>query len=947
MLGQAARAGAIAWSAVRHAAVQYLRGSCSKRAPAEAAVTHDNEVLCNDATEVVSALKPQELTNSNQIEQNTGVPQESENSHVEGSLHGAKCESVSELKHALEEQTVRFEKLKDDLSIKQRAVMELYASMRTRHKKLVALGQTFALPPTEELCVMNLARLPPERLLELCTDSDAANVQVKRSGIALSGSFTIDTMKLYNIPMQLLAACEQTLSRRKELTDWLDSFLMSDNEDVDVKTALLKINEFNSDSEILKRTLDNVKENFFKDIYEITDTLRNTVNDATTFRIRAEELTRELSEINTQNATLRKQLHNVDYQKTQYSRSKIDELEKVLREERTKKLVLREKLVRVENHAKIEADRVSNLNTMIEQLKIQRNNLERKLQQLHDQNQAIKSDYDSELDRLTSVIKDNKDRFEEMLADRKTLESEKESLKKSLQELEQNYKESIQNLKNESVLNENKLQEIEDKYSRLMEENTKLSSAKKQLDDQLLEAELRNEKLMKSLKKKNDDIECKKDLLKEIEVLKKDLEVSNKEIEAYKNMIKQKADTITEIEKTNRELHVIETSLKRELNNKNKYISDLEINHSLVKQHLEESSKKLDFYEKQMIAFQNRLKELFQGSGELKDLDEIHKKILDQNLKLQKTVAQNEEVTQHLQSKDSELKRYTNDIATLNNLLKQKDNIIKILSAKQEEEASLIKVLQNNLEMKSHIENEYNRQLYEKNKELTNLSQEVKIRKGRVQELENIVLTLEDQARKLEMQKRNDREKLMSLERKIAEYEVYRAEVKNRVEPQFDMDNLIKILEDELESSFESNIMNSDEHIPMSRKYADRSRREKLESFECHENNVSSPASHKTNEVYPAKIVMGNFIKKTYINPNHDEIFKADKLDRKKAIMNIEVENTEPTTKIFKGSPQNDNTSKEVSPGAQNERKFTQHNVFTIHPSHLQKEKKFKVFKAV
>lgn len=162
-------------------------------------------------------------------------------------------------------------------------------------------------------------------------------------------------------------------------------------------------------------------------------------------------------------------------------------------------------------------------------------------------------------------------------------------------------------------------------------------------------------------------------------------------------------------------------------------------------------------------------------------------------------------------------------------------------------------------------------------------------RKQQISQLENILLTLEEQLRKVSIQRRKDQEKIDLLEQKIVEYDAYHMEPRRNRLPSNNLDSIIKTLEDELGTSFDPSMSNK-EHGCSSPK-RDR-RREKLENFERHK--VNNQAMYENDhEALPTKIVMGNYVKKTYISTNDEQYkneYKSEKLDRKKAITNMDTQ---------------------------------------------------------
>lgn len=200
-----------------------------------------------------------------------------------------------------------------------------------------------------------------------------------------------------------------------------------------------------------------------------------------------------------------------------------------------------------------------------------------------------------------------------------------------------------------------------------------------------------------------------------------------------------------------------------------------------------------------------------------------------------------------------------------------------------------------------------NQQITEKNAEIDALITNVETRKQQISQLEKIILTLEDQTRKASLQRRKDQDKVKLLEQKIAEYEAYHMENRHIEVPANNLDSIIKILEDELGTSFEPPL-NSKEHdfVAPKKKYIGDRRRDKIENVECNKGNNNQTIYQTEHESLPTKIVMGNFVKKTYISTN-DEQFKGDNLDRKKAITNMDTQKwapaPEPNINVYAAPP--------------------------------------------
>lgn len=179
-------------------------------------------------------------------------------------------------------------------------------------------------------------------------------------------------------------------------------------------------------------------------------------------------------------------------------------------------------------------------------------------------------------------------------------------------------------------------------------------------------------------------------------------------------------------------------------------------------------------------------------------------------------------------------------------------------------------------------------QIAHKNKEIEALIANLETRKLQILQLEKIILTLEDQLRKINSQRRKDQERINLLDKALNELETSHLESNRHMETPVDnLDNLIKILEDELGTSFEHDLKEREAKILKKQYFEDRNK-DKLDKYERQDgdNNSLYQAEH---DKMPTKIVMGNFVKKTYVTSS-DEQYKGD-LDRKKAIRNTDAQN--------------------------------------------------------
>ncbi|CAH0628987.1 unnamed protein product [Chrysodeixis includens] len=796
------------------------------------------------------------------------------------------------LKTTWQENMMQFEKMKSDLKDRQKAIMELYALMRDNHQKMASLGQKAVLPPSDDLRIMNVAKLTAEQLLQLCSvrqsDDKSKNDPSTKTPLA------IDMNKLNGMPTKLVATCEQTLVKRKEIIDWFESLTLKNEKGIGLHKLSKKINEFNAENEMLKSALDQAQGDFRKELNEIIEFMRKTANETIALQLRTEELVYQISDLNSQNNDLKKQIHTSDHLRSQSNKNKIEELEKELKMERCKKIYIKGRLCRAEGQIKIGTERASQLEAALEQARSQTWALERTVQQLHEQNTKLQTDFDEELNKLRESIRENTMHLEEIAEAREKLQTEKDDLERRLLKLSQFYKESLAEIKHDMNINVAQLVETKKKYEDELEEKIKLQAKVESLCAQLLESELRLKDVTKDMQDTQDKISTAVGLERELVSTKRDLDLALNEIDECKSRMAQQDETIKEYEQNFKDSINLEENLKSDLMTKEEYISELEKKQSLLEQQLQESECKMGSYEEQLSSLKTHIAELQNDFGEFENLNELHDMVNQQRAKLLEATRQNGELAEALQKKDVELDQHLENLAEQERLLEQREGVIKMLSEKDEEQNNIIKLLRNNLEMRTQADMDLNQQITEKNAEIEALISNVETRKKQISQLETILLTLEDQTRKASTQRKKDQEKVKLLEQKIAEYEAYHMENRHIEVPANNLDSIIKILEDELGTSFEPTVNSKDKFITPKKKYIGDRRRDKLENFDCHKGNNNQVVFH-TEQESPTKIATDNFAKKTYISSNNDQ-FKGDNLNRKKAITNIETQKWVPPT---------------------------------------------------
>ncbi|CAH2063438.1 unnamed protein product, partial [Iphiclides podalirius] len=560
-------------------------------------------------------------------------------------------------------------------------------------QKVVAADQSIDINSTDD-CGLNAAKMPTDQLFKLRAESKLQNTHgstsSKNSGLA------IDVKKFYKVPSKLVATCERALTKRQEIIDWLDSLKTK----VSNISLTKKITEFNSENEMLRAILHDVKNEFRKELQEIEHYVRQRVNDTVAMHLQAENMTYKLSELNALNADLRKQLCSAENSRSHSNRNKILELEELKEKQKT----LKDRLAKTEEQGKIATERASQLEAILEEVNSKLETKEAIIIKLQEQNQKLQRKYDEELKRLNESVDENTTNLEKIAYDRDQLQTEKDDLEKQLKQLSQYYNESLNNNHMEMKLNIAKLAETETKYNIEIEEKNKLKS---HYCEQLLEAEMRNKELENKLQEIETQLSNKMVLEYEQKNIKDEIERVYLENKNYKNLLLQQTETLKEIEQSLEESREENKNLNQNLENQKNYILELQNQEELLKAQLQNSEAKIEPYEHKLLELKDNLKQMQQQQIDgLNKINSLQDTITKQEAGLVEANLQNNKLSESIEKKQIELMELleTNKLQELN--LREKDKVIKSLSNVEEDQSNIIKQLRNDIEYRANADAE-------------------------------------------------------------------------------------------------------------------------------------------------------------------------------------------------------------------------------------------------
>ncbi|XP_063375005.1 repetitive organellar protein-like [Cydia amplana] len=705
-----------------------------------------------------------------------------------------------QLKRLWQENIIKFESIKRQLHEKQRDLLKLYATLRSSHKELLGMGQTMCLPPSEDLSIMNVGKLAPDQLLQLCAGAETNVSETQMPNKRL------DLQLLREIPNKIVASCEETLNSRKDIIDWFEDIMAKKM--ITKNVLVKKINEFKTENEEFKRSLDKNKEEFLRFLNDSEIFLKHDANGTLANELCIQSLSLKLSETNALNEELRKKLQETE-NRTTFADYKSKEREKQLLGDLKHKK--RDSMSRVDLQLKSKEEKISQLNLALEQANSKSRTLEATVCQLRAENQEMQSNYDNKLKKLNESIDINTKLFNEITADRSKLLVEKQDLENQLIELSKTFEETLHTTKHESNVCIAKLMETEKKYKEVLDEKNILADRIESMCAQLLESELRfkdaSKKLTEMETNSRDVAECRK----EIEMLNCHLENTNEELLEYKSTVTKQTEAMQELQQNWNNAVNSGKQLKNDLNNKEKYILELKELRNVLEQRLLESELKIQTYSEELSNIKTLLREVY---GEFGTIIELHEMIKQHTLQLVEANLKNNTLTEVLNEKDIELQKRVEVITEQEHLLEEREAALKMLTVKNEEQTNIIKLLRNNLDERTQADIEINRQLDEKNNEIESLVSHVEKRKEQVSQLEKIILTLENQIVMLSDQERTARKAVSSLEKKLSEYESYYiTNTKKTDSPIDNLDDLINILEYELTNPSDDQFNYSEQEV--------------------------------------------------------------------------------------------------------------------------------------
>ncbi|KAG7305232.1 hypothetical protein JYU34_009271 [Plutella xylostella] len=724
-----------------------------------------------------------------------------------GDMVLTETDEISLLQINWQEKLTKYEQMKTDLNTSQRDIMQMYASLRDAHNRLCAVGlEPAPMPPAQDLRVMNVASLTPAQVMEIC-GKDLINV-----------NSLIDMDKLHKVHDDILAACDMALLKRNEIIDWMSTIIKNDEKGIGLNSFKRKINEFTRGSKKLEADMEAIKIGFDNGVKEVMDFITKSIHDTMALQLRNEELNSALTELHSQTSDLRKQLQT--NHRVYSAKQKTEDLEKELKEEKCRKNIIKERLMKAEVLLKAATEKVVQLEFELDDAKSVAWNMEEKVHDLQEQNMNLQREFNKELNKLRQSIQDNTVHLKEIASAREQLQIEKYELENQREQQMAYYKTTFDDMQNNKKSIENNLKEAEEKLQVCNDDKNQIALEMESVREDLVLTRRQLEDYVKKLEEKDAELRKAQVLHQEMnETLKeKTLEIrelKNKMIQVNEIIISNEHDLKVLKEKTE-----LVDELKCDLLKKETLLTELQNAKHELEDQLQERNYTIQKYQDQESIIRRHMDLFKEDIGDFIDLNNLRQIMRGQISKITDMTTKNKILTDDLQKKETECLKIVERNNNLDLLLKQKNEVLKQLSDKEQEQNEIIELLQADIAMRVEMDTKANKTLSEKDIEIESLTNNVEKRKEQIKELETIVHTLEEQNRTMNVQRQLDRETINSLEDRIAGYESLCAELQENVDlPKDNIENLMKILEKELLPYDHEQTGDSNSFVYPSRKY--------------------------------------------------------------------------------------------------------------------------------
>ncbi|XP_045489191.1 ribosome-binding protein 1-like isoform X2 [Pieris rapae] len=664
----------------------------------------------------------------------------------------------------------QFHRLKKELDLKQQAVLEVFETLRSLHDRLLSEGHLASGEGAPELVLCNVADWTEEEIHELCRQSTADGaVELFNSSIPIDENFLTNAeCKAMNIPSCFAELCLQAFAARQELIDWVKKYIEKEEEpDSD---ALDRIDAYNKRGLEMCEALRDLKSRADDAVETITLLSKRACSERATLISVGESLIREVARLRQDIETRVTVINEVRETPVDEETKKVlADTRRALEDEQAAKTAMKDKLAASEAQVRQQRMRISKMDRQLREAEASITTLTSTVKSLEDQGRQREVQLEARARKWRDSVKTGEVTNTHLVQQRDALETEVADLKDQIKSLTAQHKSSVQDLNNQ-------LKELNLALEAERETTQREVGFKNALQEELNESRNTIEELQAKIEeyernKPNPDLptEREMDLWAELQATKDTLRMTEDEVIACKREKVRFLETMTKIADTENEM-ALQQKLAAELLSKEEIIGKMQIQLRDLTKNIKLHEQKVVQYEKYVHDLQAHNRALINSQDTSGGIcyPELQQETMALKMSLLEAVHRNEELSEMLAQKEQQLEQQDKTARTQARFLKIREELINVLKNKEMEQTRELSALQQDLDHRMKIVDGVNKQIAAKADEIQELFATLETKQQQIHRLEKIVLALEDQQRRAQVQRTRHETKIAALEHELA-----------------------------------------------------------------------------------------------------------------------------------------------------------------------------------
>ncbi|XP_045526779.1 ribosome-binding protein 1-like isoform X2 [Pieris brassicae] len=671
----------------------------------------------------------------------------------------------SDIKSVYAAKQKQFHRLKKELDLKQQAVLEVFENLRSLHERLLNEGHLASGEGAPELVLCNVADWTEEEIHELCRQSTADGaVEVFNNSIPIDENFLTNAeYKAMNIPSCFAELCLQAFAARQELIDWVKRYI--EKEEEPESDALDRIDAYNKRGLEMCEALRDLKARADDAVETITLLSKRACSERATLISVGESLIREVARLRQDMETRVTVINEVREPPADEETKKVlAETRRELEDEQAAKTAMKDKLVASEAQVRQQRMRISKMDRQLREAEASITALTSTVKSLEDQGRQREVQLEARARKWRDSVKTGEVTNTHLVQQRDALEAEVADLKDQMKSLTAQHKSSVQDLNNQ-------LKELNLALEAERETTQREVGFKDALQEELNESRNTIEELQTKIdeyerNKPNPDLptEREMDLWAELQATKDTLRMTEDEVIACKREKVRFLETMTKIADTENEM-ALQQKLAAELLSKEEIIGKMQTQ-------LRDLTKNIKLHEQKVVQYEKYVRDLQAHNRALINSQdtsggicypELQQETMTLKMSLLDAVHRNEELSEMLAQKEQQLEQQDKTART-----QIREELINVLKNKEMEQTRELSALQQDLDHRMKIVDGVNKQIAAKADEIQELFATLETKQQQIHRLEKIVLALEDQQRRAQVQRTRHETKIAALEHELA-----------------------------------------------------------------------------------------------------------------------------------------------------------------------------------